>query len=86
MRPKIVGEALGAISADPEVAKAVFDVLEIESLLEGKVKVTLLPEGSDLLAQLTAVAGRSGEMQTNDAAAGRRAGATPSVPGSPRQP
>jgi regulator of protease activity HflC (stomatin/prohibitin superfamily) len=60
MRPKIVGEALSVISADPEVAKAVFDVLEIESLLEGKVKVTLLPEQGDLLAQMTAVAGRPG--------------------------
>ena len=60
MRPKIVGEALSIISADPEVTKAVFDVLEVESLLEGKVQLTLLPEGSDLLAQLTAVAGRSG--------------------------
>jgi hypothetical protein len=35
-------------------------VLEIESLLEGKVEVTLLPEQSDLLAQMTAIAGRSG--------------------------
>jgi regulator of protease activity HflC (stomatin/prohibitin superfamily) len=60
MRPKIVGEALSIISADPEVAKAVFDVLEVESLLEGKVKLTLLPEQSDLLAQMTAVAGRAG--------------------------
>jgi regulator of protease activity HflC (stomatin/prohibitin superfamily) len=60
MRPRIVGEALRIISADPEVARAVFDVLETESLLEGKVKVTLLPEHSDLLAQMTAVAGRSG--------------------------
>ena len=58
MRPKIVGEALSTISSDPQVAKAVFDVLEIESLIEGKVKVTLVPVGSDLLAQLTAVAGR----------------------------
>jgi regulator of protease activity HflC (stomatin/prohibitin superfamily) len=76
MRPKIVGEALRIISADPEIAKAVFDVLEIESLLEGKVKVTLLPEGSDLLAQMNAVAGQLGEMP-------RRAGATPAVPGRP---
>ncbi len=60
MRPKIVGEALRNISADPDVTKAVFDVLEIESLIEGKVKVTLLPEQNDLLAQMTAVAGRSG--------------------------
>jgi regulator of protease activity HflC (stomatin/prohibitin superfamily) len=60
MRPKIVGEALSIISADPEVAKAVFDVLEVESLIEGKVKLTLLPAQHDLLAQMTAVAGRSG--------------------------
>jgi hypothetical protein len=60
MRPKIVGEALGIISADPEVTKAVFDVLEVESLLEGKVRVTLLPQQSDLLAQMTAVAGPLG--------------------------
>jgi regulator of protease activity HflC (stomatin/prohibitin superfamily) len=60
MRPKIVGEALRIISADPEVTKAVFDVLEIENLLEGKVKVTLLPEQSDLLAQMTAIERRSG--------------------------
>jgi regulator of protease activity HflC (stomatin/prohibitin superfamily) len=60
MRPKIVGEALSLISADPEVAKAVFDVLEVENLLEGKAKLTLLPEGGDLLAQMTAVAGGAG--------------------------
>jgi regulator of protease activity HflC (stomatin/prohibitin superfamily) len=59
MRPKIVGEALRIISADPEVTEAVFDVLEIESLLEGKVKVTLLPEQSGLLGQMAAIAGRS---------------------------
>jgi hypothetical protein len=59
MRPKIVGEALRIISADPEVTKAVFDVLEVEQLFEGKVRVTLLPQQSDLLAQMTAVAGQS---------------------------
>jgi regulator of protease activity HflC (stomatin/prohibitin superfamily) len=74
MRPKIVGEALRIISADPEVARSVFDVLEIESLLEGRVKVTLLPDGTDLLAQVSAVAGQFGEVP------GRSAGATPAVP------
>jgi regulator of protease activity HflC (stomatin/prohibitin superfamily) len=59
MRPKIVGEALRIISADPELTKAVFNVLEVESLLDGKVKVTLLPQQSDLLAQMTAIAGPS---------------------------
>jgi regulator of protease activity HflC (stomatin/prohibitin superfamily) len=57
MRPKIVGDALSIISADPQVAKAVFDVLEVENLLDGRVKVTLIPERSDLLAQIAAIAG-----------------------------
>ena len=57
MRPKIVGEALKAISADPLVAKAVFDVLEVERLLEGKAAITMIPANSDLLAQLSAVEG-----------------------------
>ncbi len=57
MRPKIVGEALKAISADPQVAKAVFDVLEVERLLDGKAAITMLPANSDLLAQLSAIEG-----------------------------
>jgi len=60
MRPKIVGEALKTITSDSEVTKAVFDVLEVEYLLEGKVRLTLLPQQSDLLAQMTAVAGPLG--------------------------
>lgn len=54
MRPKIVGEALRQISADPEVAQAVFDVLEVERVLEGKAAITILPANSDLLGQLAA--------------------------------
>lgn len=55
MRPKIVGEALRVVSADPAVAAAVFDVLEVENLIEGKVRVTLIPaRGSDVLTQLSA--------------------------------
>jgi regulator of protease activity HflC (stomatin/prohibitin superfamily) len=58
MRPKIVGEALAMISADPEIAKAVFDVLEVERLLDGKAAITLMPPGGELMAQLSAVEGR----------------------------
>ncbi len=54
MRPKIVGEALKQISADPAVAAAVFDVLEVEKLLGGQAKITLMPSGNELLAQLVA--------------------------------
>jgi regulator of protease activity HflC (stomatin/prohibitin superfamily) len=54
MRPKIVGEALKEISKDPEVADALFEVLEIDRLLEGKGKITLMPPGNELLTQLVA--------------------------------
>ncbi len=54
LRPRIVGEALERISADPEVAEALFDILEIQNMLEGEgKKVTLIPKGKligDLLA------------------------------------
>jgi regulator of protease activity HflC (stomatin/prohibitin superfamily) len=54
MNPKIVGEALAAISQDAEVANALFEVLEIERMLAGNTKVTLIPKQSELLAQLLA--------------------------------
>jgi regulator of protease activity HflC (stomatin/prohibitin superfamily) len=52
MRPKIVGEALHKISAEPEVAKAMFEILETTNLLQGDKKITLLTEGNDLLKQM----------------------------------
>jgi regulator of protease activity HflC (stomatin/prohibitin superfamily) len=54
MRPKIVGEALQKISADPEVAQALFDILELDKIAESKARVTLVPAGSGLLPQLLA--------------------------------
>jgi regulator of protease activity HflC (stomatin/prohibitin superfamily) len=54
MRPQIVGEALNKISEDPTVAKALFDILETENILESEARVTLLAEGNGLLAQLLA--------------------------------
>ncbi len=54
MRPKIVGAALEQICQDTEVARAMFEVLENEKIIESKAKVTLVPEKSDLLAQLLA--------------------------------
>jgi regulator of protease activity HflC (stomatin/prohibitin superfamily) len=56
MRPQIVGQALHRIGADPEVRRAVFDVLETQRLLEGKASVILVPAGGllpDLLAART---------------------------------
>ena len=51
MRPKIVGEALQKITANPEVADALFKVLEMESLLEGNTRITLLPQDNALMKQ-----------------------------------
>jgi len=54
MRPQIVGAALEKISADPEVAAALFEILETQRLLESQAQITLLPEGHELLGQLLA--------------------------------
>jgi regulator of protease activity HflC (stomatin/prohibitin superfamily) len=56
MRPKIVGAAMQTISEDPEVATAMFEILETQYTLEGKSKLTLLPPQNGLLAQLVAAA------------------------------
>ncbi len=52
MRPKIVGEALQKIAADPETADALFKILEIENLMEGDTRITLLPKDNALMTQL----------------------------------
>ena len=52
IRPQLVGEALQTISADPEVATALFEVLETQKIAAGQGRLVLLPEHSGLLAQL----------------------------------
>ena len=54
MRPQIVGEALNKISEDPEVAKAMFEILETENMLKSEGKITMLPKGNELVKQLLA--------------------------------
>jgi hypothetical protein len=54
MRPRIVGAALQKIGEDPEVAQAMFAILETERMLDGDRRVTLLPSGNALLAPLLA--------------------------------
>jgi len=57
MRPRIVGAGLQAIASDPAIARAMFDLLETQRLLEGEADITLVPKGNELLAELTAVEG-----------------------------
>lgn len=54
MRPQIVGAALQKIGQDPEVAEAMFEVLETERLLESSALITFLPRGNELLTQMLA--------------------------------
>ena len=59
LRPRIVGHALGTIQRDPEIAEAMFDILELQRTLEGGAKITLLPSDS-LAAKLMAIQGTAG--------------------------
>ena len=52
MRPRIVGEALNKVAADPEVEAAMFEILEIQKIVDSKVRITLIPEKSGILSEL----------------------------------
>jgi hypothetical protein len=54
IRPEIVGATLQTISQDPEMASAMFEILESQKIIDGKARITLLPARSDLLGQLLA--------------------------------
>jgi hypothetical protein len=54
MRPHIVGLALQEISKDKQVSTALFDVLEVQNILQGGGKITLVPPGREMLASLLA--------------------------------
>jgi len=56
IRPAVVGEALQRISADPDVSSALFEILEAQKIIEGEARITLLPKGKGLLAELLAIA------------------------------
>lgn len=54
IRPQIVGEALQRISQDEEVSEAMFEILETQKITGGSARLTVLPRGGELLAQLIA--------------------------------
>jgi len=54
MRPQIVGLALKKISQDPDIAHALFNVLETQNIIAGEANITLIPRNSELLGQLVA--------------------------------
>jgi regulator of protease activity HflC (stomatin/prohibitin superfamily) len=56
MRPRIVGAGLQEIARDPDISRAMFDILEAQKMLEGAADITLIPKGTDLLKELAATA------------------------------
>ena len=54
MRPQLVGEALQKICQDAETAEALFTILQTQKLLDGKAKLTLVPQKGGLLTELLA--------------------------------
>ncbi len=54
IRPQIVGTALNQIAADPDVASALFEILELQNIMEGRAAVTLIPPARPLLQQMMA--------------------------------
>lgn len=55
VRPAIVGKSMSEISNDPEVAEAMFELLETQRIVESKANLTLVrTDGHALLADLLA--------------------------------
>ena len=46
LRPQIVGKALMTISRDPDISRTLFRILEVQRMVEGQGRVTLLPPGA----------------------------------------
>ncbi len=57
LRPKIVGSALKAISSAPDILQAMFEILEVQRVLESGAEITMVPPGSDTLQSLIAARG-----------------------------
>jgi len=51
IRPQLVGAALEEVSRDPEVASALFSILETQKALAGHGRITLIPPGHAFLEQ-----------------------------------
>jgi hypothetical protein len=61
IRPRIVGEALKQVAADAEVEAAMFEILEVQKIVESKARVTRIPEKSTILPELLAAGARTND-------------------------
>ena len=53
IRPNIVGAALEVISKDADVASALFEIMEATRIRENGVPIEFIPQGTEVLAQLS---------------------------------
>ena len=74
MRPRIVGEALNQVAADPDVEAAMFEILEIQKMVESKARITLIPQNGGLLPEL--LASRSDRPEAPLSSMGKAAGSS----------
>ena len=49
-----MGLALKKISQDPDIAHALFNVLETQNIIAGEASITLIPKNSGILGELVA--------------------------------
>lgn len=54
MRPQIVGLALKKISQDPDISRALFNVLETQNIIAGEANIKMIPKNANLLGELVA--------------------------------
>lgn len=57
-RPQIVGTALARVGKDPEIAGALFELLETQNLLQSnRLEVSIVPKGTQLVAAVSGAGG-----------------------------
>ena len=54
VRPAIIGKALRNICQDQEIADALFEIIEIQNMMESPAELCLMPSGKPLLQELLA--------------------------------
>ena len=64
IRPRIVGEALKQVAADAEVEAAMFEILEVQKIVESKARVPRIPGKSTILPELLAAGARTNDFST----------------------
>ena len=70
---EVVGDALNKVAADPEVEVAMFEILEIQKIVESKARIILIPEKGGILPELLASTSRSPESSVPSRTIGKAA-------------